>query len=157
MRAIIEREGYSTRLVVQLIEMESNRRQIARFLKRWALSSVHAHVQPFQGMPDINSAFDESLRYPARPLVCTFPWTKWFTILSNGAVVTCCIDYDGETEIGNVRRKPLAAILGSARLGAMQDRALRAMLLRDPSHVCGRCRNHWFDPFRRPPAEGASE
>jgi MoaA/NifB/PqqE/SkfB family radical SAM enzyme len=152
-RALIERRGYSTRLVVQLIEMESNRRQIVRFLERWALSSVHAHVQPFQGMPDIEPAFDESLRYPARPLVCTFPWTKWFTILSSGAVVTCCIDYDGETEIGNVRRRPLASIVGSARLRTMQDRALRAMLRRDPGHVCGRCRNRWYDPNRVNPAE----
>lgn len=43
-----------------------------------------------------------------------------FGILSDGRVVPCCLDFDGHLAIGNIKERPLAAILGSPEALALK-------------------------------------
>ncbi len=59
-----------------------------------------------------------------------------FSILHNGDVTLCCVDYDGKTAIGNLHKKPLAEILASDRLGEI----IRGFKRFKPVHsYCKRC------------------
>jgi len=44
-----------------------------------------------------------------------------FGILSDGRVVPCCADFDGALALGNIKDKPLAAILASPEARALRD------------------------------------
>ena len=44
-----------------------------------------------------------------------------FGILSDGRVVPCCADFDGELALGNVNTSPLAEILSSPEALALRD------------------------------------
>ena len=44
-----------------------------------------------------------------------------FGILSDGRVVPCCLDFDGRLALGNIKEKPLAAILGSPEALALKE------------------------------------
>jgi MoaA/NifB/PqqE/SkfB family radical SAM enzyme len=44
-----------------------------------------------------------------------------FGILSDGRVVPCCLDFDGVLALGNIKEKPLEAILGSPEALALKE------------------------------------
>jgi MoaA/NifB/PqqE/SkfB family radical SAM enzyme len=44
-----------------------------------------------------------------------------FGILSDGRVVPCCLDFDGVLALGNIKEKPLDAILGSPEALALKE------------------------------------
>ncbi len=48
---------------------------------------------------------------------CCFGMQDHFAVLYNGDVTLCCIDYDGNTVIGNVQESSLFEVLNSERLG----------------------------------------
>jgi MoaA/NifB/PqqE/SkfB family radical SAM enzyme len=59
-----------------------------------------------------------------------------FSILHNGDVILCCIDFDGNTAIGNLNESSLEEILSSDRLGAI----IRGFKRFKPVHpYCKRC------------------
>jgi len=59
-----------------------------------------------------------------------------FSILHNGDVILCCIDYDGKTVIGNVQNETLETVLSSDRLGEIM-KGFKRFLLVHPH--CKRC------------------
>lgn len=63
-----------------------------------------------------------------------------FAILSNGEVVLCCLDFNGQTSLGNVRDNDLTTILNSP-----QARWIDAQFQqrRIPLAYCRRCLGHW--------------
>ena len=61
-------------------------------------------------------AFDDSEVREAWAGYC-YGMRDHFSILHNGDVILCCIDYDGRTAIGNAHTASLEEILSSARLG----------------------------------------
>ncbi|MBF0506699.1 MAG: radical SAM protein [Nitrospirae bacterium] len=59
-----------------------------------------------------------------------------FGILYNGDVVLCCMDFDGNTKVGNLRESSLAEILSSDRLGTIIE-GFKHYRLEHP--YCKRC------------------
>ena len=67
---------------------------------------------------------------------CCFGMQDHFAVLYNGDVILCCIDYDGNTKIGNVGNASLTEILSSERVGEIV-RGFKKMKLVHP--YCKRC------------------
>ncbi len=67
---------------------------------------------------------------------CCFGMQDHFAVLYNGDVILCCIDYDGNTKVGNVSDSSLTEILSSERVGEIV-RGFRKMQLVHP--YCKRC------------------
>jgi MoaA/NifB/PqqE/SkfB family radical SAM enzyme len=65
---------------------------------------------------DWGSAFDDKGIYDAWAGYC-FGMRDHFSILYNGDVVLCCIDYDGNTALGNLHDRSLKEVLSSEELG----------------------------------------
>ncbi|HTZ18964.1 MAG TPA: radical SAM/SPASM domain-containing protein [Dissulfurispiraceae bacterium] len=67
---------------------------------------------------------------------CCFGMQDHFAVLYNGDVVLCCIDYDGNTKVGNVRESSLEEILSSTQVGEIVS-GFRKMKLVHP--YCRKC------------------
>ncbi len=61
---------------------------------------------------------------------------KNIAVLSNGEVTICCVDYDGETSLGNLRTDSLMSLLTSEKVKTLQD-GLRKWRFIHPQ--CQRC------------------
>jgi len=59
-----------------------------------------------------------------------------FSILHDGSVILCCIDYDGRTTIGNVNTADLEAILSSAHFGKIMQGFKRFRLVHPHCRKC---------------------
>jgi len=67
---------------------------------------------------------------------CCFGMRDHFAVLHNGDVILCCVDYDGNTKVGNVSDSSLSEILSSERVGEIV-RGFRKMRLVHP--YCKKC------------------
>ena len=61
---------------------------------------------------------------------------KSLGILSDGRVILCCGDYDGETSLGNLNDRPLTAILLSDRAQSVSRAMSRFRLLEPRCQTC---------------------
>jgi hypothetical protein len=69
------------------------------------------------------------------PRTCSM--TDSFGLLANGAYVFCCLDYEGEMELGNSGEIPVAQVLRSERRAS-----IRADAMTEP--ICRRCKGNLF-------------
>ncbi len=60
-----------------------------------------------------------------------------FGILSDGRVVPCCLDFDGTLALGNIKEKPLEAILGSPAALALRESISGATPMPGYCATCG--------------------
>ena len=60
-----------------------------------------------------------------------------FAVLSTGEVVPCCADYDGQLSIGNINKKPLAAILSGPAMPVLRDSIAGHTLMPSYCASCG--------------------
>ncbi len=67
---------------------------------------------------------------------CCFGMQDHFAVLHNGDVILCCIDYDGNTKVGNVRESSLEEILSTKLVGEIVQ-GFSKMKLVHP--YCRRC------------------
>jgi len=65
------------------------------------------------------------------------PMAESFGILANGDYVLCCLDYEGEMELGNIKTTPPSGILESERRAR-----IRADAMTEP--LCRRCKGTLF-------------
>jgi MoaA/NifB/PqqE/SkfB family radical SAM enzyme len=84
---------------------------------------------------DWGHAFDEDEIRNAWAGYC-FGMRDHFSVLYNGDVILCCVDYDGRTAIGNVRDTTLEEILRSDSLGQIINGFKRFRLIHPH---CKRC------------------
>jgi radical SAM protein with 4Fe4S-binding SPASM domain len=84
---------------------------------------------------DWGNAFTEKRVYPARVGYCSAA-LKTASILSNGDVVPCSIDYEGEARLGNIHDQTLGALLRAPRARQMVEGFRRCRVV-DP--MCQRC------------------
>jgi radical SAM protein with 4Fe4S-binding SPASM domain len=75
----------------------------------WLFDSVGVFVRPFV---DWGNAFTSKKVYPCKIGYCGLAFTN-MGILSDGDVVLCCGDFDGNTSLGNITESSLTAILNS--------------------------------------------
>lgn len=102
--------GDRTKLDVQIIQMKHSPKE--SFLRKWAVvEGVNVHVKPFFPYPDVShdlvtnsdTVFQRS---------CRIPFTS-LTIMTDGRVVPCNSDYNGEQVFGDTNRQSLREIWSS--------------------------------------------
>ena len=95
------------------------------------------------------------LTHGQRRTRCREPWRGGLVVLQDGRVTACCVDHDGELEVGDVRRESLRAIWNGERM----QRLRRAHVEGDLPAVCARCTEYPTDaaaPRFSTPAEASS-
>ncbi|MBI5535265.1 MAG: SPASM domain-containing protein [Deltaproteobacteria bacterium] len=122
-------------VVIQMLDLQRNRRQQPAFLARWAatgLPTVHAYVKDLDG-PDPDSA--QASGRPTRYL-CTYPWRS-VVVLWDGRVVPCCRDADGDCVIGDLHQQSLEQLWHDKPVRSL--RAALASRTFPQGHPCLHC------------------
>lgn len=115
--------------------------QVESRLKGVGLSSprtirLHPKVTVFaQPVADWGNAFTSRRVHPAKLGYCGYA-LKGVGVLSNGQVTICCVDYDGNASLGNLKRASLGSLLGWEPANAVR-RGLRRGRLVHP--YCQHC------------------
>jgi len=86
-------------------------------------------------LEDWGNAFDEGEVRDAWAGYC-FGMRDHFSILHNGDVILCCIDFEGKTTVGNLRHSSLREILSSDELGKIMDGFRRFQLVHPHCKQC---------------------
>lgn len=78
---------------------------------------------------------------------CSNLWSE-LTILWNGRVALCCVDYDGKVILGDVNKESLGTIWGGKRLQMIRGYHLKRQF--DQIELCKKCSEHrwanwWLD------------
>jgi MoaA/NifB/PqqE/SkfB family radical SAM enzyme len=82
-----------------------------------------------------------------KPWLC--PMTANLGILANGDFIICCLDYEAEMRLGNIRDTPVRELLSSPKRKAVRENAMTQA-------VCRRCKGNLF-LFDTAPLEGSSQ
>jgi len=128
--------------IYDIIGVEGERREAAlkriRRLSAYAWNVVEAAPNVFfetYVLDDWGHAFDPEGVREAWAGYC-YGMRDHFSILYNGDVVLCCMDFDGNTAVGNLHGSALLEVLSSERVGAIVE-GFRRMKLVHP--YCRRC------------------
>jgi len=103
---------------------------------KWNVVEIHPNVF-FETyvLNEWGNAFDSEDVREAWGGYC-FGMRDHFSILHNGDVILCCIDYDGRTVIGNINDASLEEILSSAQLGEIMKGFKRFQLVHPHCKQC---------------------
>jgi organic radical activating enzyme len=74
-------------------------------------------------------------KYPAVISYCS-GFNDQFAVLADGRVTACCLDYEGNTALGNVKERSLKEILGGSPVA---DFVRSFNRLRPPTKTCAKC------------------
>ena len=109
-------------LGVGLAEKEKAMRGIDRLVSyKWNVVEVYPRVFFETYMLDEwGHAFDDEGIHDAWAGYC-FGMRDHFSVLYNGDVVLCCMDFDGRTAIGNLHQASLLEVLSSGELGRILE------------------------------------
>ena len=103
---------------------------------KWNVVEIFPHVFfETYTLDDWGHAFSDERIYNAWAGYC-FGMRDHFSILYNGDVILCCIDFDGKTAIGNLSNASLKEVLSSDELGEIIDGFKRFRVLHPH---CKRC------------------
>lgn len=103
---------------------------------KWNVVEVYQNVffETYM-LEDWGHAFDDGKIYDAWAGYC-FGMRDHFSILYNGDVTLCCVDFDGHTKIGNLKESSLREILSSEGLGRIIEGFKRYRVIHP---YCKRC------------------
>jgi radical SAM protein with 4Fe4S-binding SPASM domain len=102
---------------------------IRRSKGRTVLNRLSLHFDTRFDWPSLNAPF-QSMSGTCRAL------SSHIGILSDGTVVPCCLDKEGVTNLGNVRRQTLSEVLAGEKAAAMTDGFKKGRLTEDLCHHC---------------------
>jgi radical SAM protein with 4Fe4S-binding SPASM domain len=137
--------GYDTAITLQMINMDANNDEAARFIEYCAEVGVDRGVVIRLGRWDFDDSYIEQfgeVTAPGYTAPCSLPWTA-LVALWDGRIVPCCHDYNGEVVLGDLRTQSLDEIWGSAAAREFRDR-------NDESAFCRKCAfGKWFKEQQR--------
>ncbi|MFC1652648.1 SPASM domain-containing protein [Planctomycetota bacterium] len=137
-----------------LVELDVDAKSIRLIEERFAQASV-THDRHFQ--------LHERLYFDAWPMLDWRDWTQpqdipeviygechqrqdHVVVLANGDVVLCCLDFDGQTRLGNVYDQLLTDILNGEKAQWITSEFARG---RVAEHYCRKCMGHWQQTLQR--------
>ncbi len=89
---------------VSIVEVEANRHEVKDFKKKWGKRVTHGEFKNWGGARH-DKLEKTGVRIPCISLL------KAITILWDGRVVPCCMDYNGSLIIGDVNKQSLSEVL----------------------------------------------
>lgn len=136
-RDIIEMKlkvGDRTKLDVQIIQMRHAPQE--SFLEEWnSIEGVNVHVKPFFPYPDVShDLVTEGDTVFQRN--CRIPFTS-LTVMTDGKVVPCNSDYNGEHVLGDLNHQSLQEVWDSPEVTAFCRKFIFDLF--DKDSLCNRC------------------
>jgi radical SAM protein with 4Fe4S-binding SPASM domain len=125
---------YATRVLIRCVESELNQVGRQEFTEYW-MQYLKPGMDSIEFTPINNWAYGKPGRFygstPCRQAI------GMATILSDGTVSLCCIDYDGVFKLGNVSEKSILEIMNSD--GARKLREIHESGRRNTLKMCRTC------------------
>ena len=124
--------SWTPRIGLTYVETSENREETRGFLKRWRGKVDFIDFTSYHNWGgELGSG-----RHKPMGLPCPRIW-QTFTILWNGDVSICCMDYDGTTVLGNVRDDSIASVFNGPVMAEIRRWHLRGEFQRIP--ICLGC------------------
>lgn len=114
------------------VETEKNRHEKADFIKRWKGRVDSINISSYHNWA---GGLGDS-RKDSRQLPCLRIW-QTFTVLCNGDVALCCMDYDGAVKLGNVKDNTIYEIFNGKKLQKIREAHLKGDFEKIP--ICKNC------------------
>ena len=104
-----KKEQKLPRIEVFFTLLEQNKKEAKRFLKEWEGDCDFASIYPADSRESENFVGIDYKKF--KPYPCFNP--KRVLVLSNGKVVLCCVDIDGEFILGDLNKQSLKEVFNS--------------------------------------------
>jgi radical SAM protein with 4Fe4S-binding SPASM domain len=115
------------------VETEKNAHERAGFMERWKGRVDSIDISSYHNW---GGSLHKGERGDERGLPCLRVW-QTFTVLWNGEVSICCMDYDGKVILGNVKEESVYDIFNGQKLREIRRKHLKGDFSRPP--ICKRC------------------
>jgi len=97
------------RVTMQFISSEDSKHEVANYIQKWSPYVDNVNISKLSDYYDPNKKSDLETRF------CHYLGST-LVVLSNGAIVPCCQDYEGSLSLGNIRNCSLSDAWGSKKL-----------------------------------------
>ncbi len=132
-----------TEIVLQLIVMKENKKEINDFVGKWQGKVSKVLVKPFSSwagqLSEIGELGEEGYRYqnavPKTRPACYYLW-KSVVVQWDGKVVPCCRDFNSKIVLGDLKEQTLAEIWKGKKIKAMRKAHLEG---RFKNTLCDNC------------------
>ncbi|MBI5560475.1 MAG: SPASM domain-containing protein [Deltaproteobacteria bacterium] len=115
------------------VETEKNYSEREGFVRRWKGKVDSIHISSYHNW---GGSLNGRRNPEERGMPCLRVW-QTFTVLWNGDVALCCMDYDGKVLIGNVNRETISDIFNGEKLRGIRESHLRGEFGKIP--ICLKC------------------
>jgi len=112
---------------VSMVEIEANTHEKEEFKKKWGKNAIFGEFKNWGGMKH------DKLERTGKRVPC-LSLLRAITILWDGRVVPCCLDYDGKLILGDANKQTLSEILISTRW--LRKRHKKLDFDFDPCRLC---------------------
>lgn len=129
------------RITISIIEMEQTMPDLHSFVSKWSSIVDKVTIEPYSNWGNIQENITHNVNRRRR-MPCSRLWYN-FTILNSGDVVICCLDYNGEIIIGNIKKQSIKEIWTSDKMTE-----LRALHLRQQFSEISLCKNCNFGIYQ---------
>jgi len=122
------------KISIFMIKQKSNEKKIKSHKKFWDDWSDEVNISTVDNRADdkISKSF---LKKYGKPYPCFTP--RRVTVLSNGKLVMCCLDYDGRMVLGDLKKQSLNEIISSDKFKKILD--LHMSFQGDKIDMCKNC------------------
>ncbi len=116
---LYEERKYKTKIIITRLNFKDDEKEQQEFLDFWAKYPVMVYVknQHNRWLYEEEEAPDNSAEYMQR--YCEFPWAS-VSVLYDGTVVPCPLDYDGILNMGNINEDSLEEIWNGEKYDAFR-------------------------------------
>ncbi len=112
-------KNYPTRVILTKLKFNRNDEPDQKFLDFWEENGVFAYIknQHNRWLYEEDDAVENSAGYMQG--YCDFPWTS-MSVLQNGDVVSCPMEYNGEDPLGNINEQTIEEIWNGPKYRALR-------------------------------------
>jgi len=118
------------------VETEKNSHEREGFMARWKGRVDSIDISSYHNWGGSLSDGERGERGDKRGLPCLRVW-QTFTVLWNGDVSICCMDYDGKVILGNVKKSSVYDIFHGEKLRRIRRRQLKGDFMKPK--ICQPC------------------
>lgn len=127
------RNSKTPKVGLVFVETEKNRFERKDFIERWKGKVDSIHISSYHNW---GGSLDGNRDLTERGMPCLRLW-QTFTVLWNGDVALCCMDYDGKVVLGDVRDHTISEVFNGAGLKKIRGFHLRGEFEKIP--ICLKC------------------
>lgn len=116
---LYKKNNYKTKIIITRLNFKDDEKEQNEFLEFWKQYPVLVYVknQHNRWLYEEENAPDNSAEYMQR--YCEFPWSS-VSVLYDGTVVPCPLDYDGIMDMGNINTQTLDEIWNGKKFDALR-------------------------------------